>query len=297
MTIPYDLPLWRPPSEGRNFILQVTIGCSYNHCSFCSMYTNKIFRARSLEHIFCDIDVCAREWPQAHRVFLADGDAMSLPTDTLHRILDHLHASLPRLARVSSYATPDNINRKSLEELASLKARKLSLIYLGIESGHTDVLKRIAKGASPRGIARAIQRAQEAELQVSCMVILGLGGREYSERHISATAELVNAAPPTYLSTLQLDLHRASAPGFVPRWERYGRPFQPLNDDECLGEMARLVAGVAPARPIIFRSNHASNALALGGILPRDKESLLRTIALARNAEGDWLRPRSLRGY
>ncbi len=297
MTIRYNLPLWRPPSEGRSFVIQVTLGCSYNHCSFCSMYTNKVFRVRPLEHIFSDIDAGARDWPQAHRVFLADGDAMSLQTESLHRILDHLHDRLPRLARVSSYATPDNINRKSVEALASLKARKLSLIYLGIESGHTDVLKRIAKGASPRGIARAILRASEAGLQVSCMVILGLGGREYSERHIAATAELVNAAPPTYLSTLQLDLHRAEAPGFVPLWERHGRPFQPLNDDECLGEMAHLVAGLAPARPIIFRSNHASNALSLGGILPRDQEAILRTIAQARNAADYWLRPRSLRGY
>ncbi|VBB68996.1 Fe-S oxidoreductase [invertebrate metagenome] len=260
------------------------------------MYAHKEFRARPLENVFNDIDVGARDWPWADRVFLADGDAMVLPTDSLHQILDHLHARLPRLVRVSSYATPDNINRKPVEALAGLKARKLSLIYLGIESGHMDVLKRIAKGASPRGIAKAIHRAHDAGLKVSCMVILGLGGREYSEHHIAATVELVNSAPPTYLSTLQLDLRRAEMPGFMPRWEKYGSRFQPLNDDECLDEMARLVTALEPPHPIIFRSNHASNALSLGGILPKDKEALLSTIALARHS-GSGLRPRSLRGY
>ena len=218
MPIRYDMPLWRPPSEGHNLIVQATIGCSYNHCSFCSMYTSKRFHPRPLEDVRRDIDQGARDWPQADRVFLADGDALVLPTDHLYRILDHLHTRLPHLARVSSYATPDNINRKSVEELAGLKARKLSLIYLGIESGHADVLKRITKGASPGGITRAIQRATAAGLKMSCMVILGLGGRAYSHPHIAATAKLVNAAPPTYLSTLQLDLERAEAPGFLPRW-------------------------------------------------------------------------------
>ncbi len=296
MPIHYNMPLWRPPSEGNNLIIQATLGCSYNHCSFCSMYTDKTFRARPLAEVCRDIDAGARDWPQADRVFLADGDAMVLLTEHLYRILDHLHTRLPGLARVSSYATPDNINRKSVEALAGLRARKLSLVYLGIESGHPDVLKRIAKGASPKGIARAIQRAGEAGVKVSCMVILGLGGREYSEQHIAATAALVNAAPPAYLSTLQLDLYRAEAPGFVPRWEKHGSRFQPLNDGECLDEMAHLIAALDPPRPIIFRSNHASNALPLGGVLPRDRAALLAAIALARDA-GHGVRPRSVRGY
>ncbi|KAF0135500.1 MAG: Fe-S oxidoreductase [Rhodospirillaceae bacterium] len=264
MPIHYNMPLWRPPSEGNNLIIQATLGCSYNHCSFCSMYTDKTFRARPLAEVCRDIDAGARDWPQADRVFLADGDAMVLLTEHLYRILDHLHTRLPGLARVSSYATPDNI--------------------------------RIAKGASPKGIARAIQRAGEAGVKVSCMVILGLGGREYSEQHIAATAALVNAAPPAYLSTLQLDLYRAEAPGFVPRWEKHGSRFQPLNDGECLDEMAHLIAALDPPRPIIFRSNHASNALPLGGVLPRDRAALLAAIALARDA-GHGVRPRSVRGY
>ncbi|MEO5375801.1 MAG: radical SAM protein [Alphaproteobacteria bacterium] len=292
MPIRYDMPLYRPPSEGRNLIIQATLGCSYNHCSFCSNYYTKHFTVRPLEDVFADIDNAARAWPDADRVFLADGDALVLPTDHLHRILDRLHAALPDLARVTSYATPDNINRKSVEELRGLRERKLSLVYLGIESGEGEVLKRIAKGASPGGIGRAINRAREAGVRVSAMVILGLGGREYSERHVDATVALVNQAPPTYLSTLQLDLGRAEAPGFLARW---GKPFQPLDDHAVLGEMHRLVAGIAPAHPIIFRTNHASNALPLRGTLPRDRDAILAVIDQARET-GSGVRPAFLRG-
>jgi radical SAM superfamily enzyme YgiQ (UPF0313 family) len=149
----YDMPLWRPPSEGRNLIVQATIGCSFNRCSFCSMYRSKQFRARSLDEVFADIEKAAGIWPEASRVFLADGDALVLPVEQLHRILDKLAESFPALARVSSYALPANLIKKSAEELESLVARKLSLVYYGIESGSHDILKRITKGASPLAMA------------------------------------------------------------------------------------------------------------------------------------------------
>ena len=144
MPLYYDMPLYRPPSEGRNLIIQATIGCSYNRCTFCSNYWTKTFRARPLDEVFRDIDTAAAEWPDADRVFLADGDALVLPTDHLHRILDRLARALPALTRVTSYATPDNINRKTPEDLASLRGAKLSLLYVGIESGHGEILKRVA---------------------------------------------------------------------------------------------------------------------------------------------------------
>lgn len=292
MPLRYDMPLYRPPSEGRNLIIQATLGCSYNHCSFCSMYISKHFTVRPLAEVFADIAAAAAVWPDADRVFLADGDALMLPADHLHRILDKLHDTFPGLTRVTSYATPDNINRKSIDELKSLRERKYSLVYLGIESGEGEVLKRIAKGASPRGIAKAINRAREAGIRVSSMVILGVGGEELSERHIEATIELVNQAPPTFLSTLQLDLDRAEAPGFLARW---GKPFQPLDDHAIMGEMRRLVAGLNPTSPIVFRSNHASNALPLRGTLPKDRDRILDTIAGAMRT-GYGLRPSFLRG-
>jgi coproporphyrinogen III oxidase-like Fe-S oxidoreductase len=292
MPILYDMPLYRPPSEGNNLIVQATVGCSFNHCTFCSMYFTKDYRARPLAEIFADIDAGARDWPTVHRVFLADGDAMTLPTEHLVEILDYLAARLPNLARVSAYATPKNLNEKSIEEMAALRRKKLNLVYLGIESGATAVLKRIRKGASQDSIAKALARAREAGLKVSATVILGLGGRANWQEHIEGTAELVNREPPTYLSTLQLDLEPAVYARFM---EAQGSGFEFQDDEGILAEQEQLLGLLDPPRPVIFRSNHASNCLPLAGNLPRDKDALLATVAAAR-AGAQPLRPRWIRG-
>jgi len=292
MPILYDMPLYRPPSEGSNLIVQATTGCSYNHCTFCSMYFTKQYRARPLDEVFADIEVAARDWPAAHRVFLADGDALCLPTGQLIEILDHLAARLPNLARVSAYATPKNLNEKDIEELAALREKKLSLVYLGIESGATAVLKRIRKGASQDSIAKALGRAREAGLKVSATVILGLGGRAGWEEHIAGTAALVNREPPAFLSTLQLDLE----PSVFARFTDAQPPGFAFQDDEAiLAEQKRLLSLLDPPHPVIFRSNHASNCLPLAGNLPKDRDALLATVAAAR-AGLQPLRPRWIRG-
>ena len=288
----YDMPLYRPPSEGPNLIIQATLGCSFDGCTFCSMYKTKEYRARPLDDVFADIDEARREWPGAHRVFLADGDALVLPMDNLRRILDRLQAAFPRLARVSAYATPINFRRKSLAELEELKERKLSLVYLGIESGDTGILRRVAKGATAKSMAAALEKAHEAGLKVSATVILGLGGRDRWQEHIDATAELVNRAPPTYLSTLQLWVEQARRGRFL---EKFGEPFADQDDAGILAEQERLIAAIDPPRPIVFRSNHASNCLALAGNLPKDRDRLLAEIAAA-GAGAAPLRPRFLRG-
>lgn len=292
MTVAYDMPLYRPPSEGGNLIVQATIGCSFNHCTFCSMYVTKQYRARPLEQVFADIAEAAQYWPHAHRVFLADGDALTLPTGHLFEILDRLAATFPNLARVSAYATPKNLNEKSIDDLAALRERKLSLVYMGIESGAGAVLKRITKGASQASHARALARARAAGMKVSATVILGLGGKGGWEEHIAGTAELVNLEPPTYLSTLQLDLEPAVYARFMERQEP-GFEFQ--DDDGILAEQERLLRLMDPPRPVIFRSNHASNCLPLAGNLPRDRDALLATVAAAR-AGRQPLRPRWIRG-
>ncbi|MDH3230536.1 MAG: radical SAM protein [Alphaproteobacteria bacterium] len=292
MPILYDMPLYRPPSEGNNLIVQATVGCSFNHCTFCSMYVTKAYRARPLSEIFADIDAGARDWPMTHRVFLADGDAMTLPTGHLIEILDYLAARLPNLARVSAYATPKNLNEKSIEEMAALREKKLNLVYLGIESGATAVLKRIRKGASQDSVVKALGRARAAGLKVSATVILGLGGRAGWEEHIAGTAELVNREPPTYLSTLQLDLEPAVYARFMDA-QAPGFEFQ--DDEGILAEQESLLNLLDPPRPVIFRSNHASNCLPLAGNLPRDKDALLATVAAAR-AGAQPLRPRWIRG-
>lgn len=288
MPLEYDMPLFRPPSEGNNLILQVTLGCSFNRCSFCSMYTSKAYRPRPREDIFADITAAARAWPDAHRVFLADGDALTLPTADLLAICEQLSAAFPDLQRISSYATPSNLLKKSPDELAALRAAKLSVVYVGIESGDPDMLKRIRKGASASGIVEAVTRAKMAGIKVSATVILGLGGEQYWRDHIAGTAAVLNACAPTYVSTLQLFLEPDRIDGFL---SDFGSPFQPRDDAGILEELNTLLDALAPATPVIFRSNHASNALPLAGTLPRDRDRLLEQISMARKTM-QGMRPR-----
>lgn len=288
----YDMPLYRPPSEGENLIIQVTHGCSFNRCSFCSMYRSKQYRMRPWDDLLSDIKHAAARWPDARRLFLADGDALSLPTEVLINILDALPAYLPKLSRISCYATPANILNKRADELSELKGRGLSLLYLGIESGSDLILKKITKGASSRGIRQAMLRADAAGMKVSATVILGLGGKRYWQEHIDATIALLNLAPVTYLSTLQLYLDDTIIDEFL---QKFGEPFEMADDRDMLLEQQRLLQGLNPSRPVIFRSNHASNALALAGNLPRDRERLLHQLQSALDGEHS-LRPHYLRG-
>jgi len=274
----YDMPLYRPPSEGANLIIQATLGCSSNHCTFCSMYKTKSYQARPLDQVFADIEAAARDWPDAHRVFLADGDALTLPMDNLRAILDKLAKTFPRLARVSAYATPKNLIDKSIEDLIALKQGKLSLVYMGIESGSTPVLKRIIKGASQRTHGMALAQASAAGLKVSATVILGLGGRKDWRTHIEGTAELINSTPPNYLSTLQLGLADNVVAEFMAGQDA---DFEMQDDVGILTEQDYLLSLLDPPKPVIFRSNHASNCLPLAGNLPKDAARLRLEVAAA----------------
>ncbi len=291
MPVTYDMPLYRPPSEGNNLIVQATLGCSFNHCTFCSMYKSKSYLSRPLDQVFAEIDILADQFPQGARVFLADGDALALPIDHMAKLLDYLAAKLPRLARVSAYASPKNLLDKTPEELVLLREKGLRLLYLGIESGADLILKRIIKGASQKTHIQAIERARDAGLKISATVILGLGGRKDWETHIEGTAELISQAPPTYLSTLQLMLEDNSYEVFMASQPA---DFQFQDDVGILLEQERLISLINPPRPIIFRSNHASNCLALAGNLPRDRERLLSEIEAVRSGAGK-VRPEFLR--
>lgn len=294
----YDMPLWRPPSEGPNLIIQATLGCSFNACTFCSMYKTKDYQARPLDAVFADIDDAARDWPEAHRVFLADGDALGLDSAHLEAILQRLAEVFPDLQRVSAYATPINLNRKSAAELARLRDGKLTLVYLGVESGADEVLKRVHKG-SASAMASAIDKAAAAGIKVSATVILGLGGTGLSDAHIDATVDLINSHPPKFLSTLQLGLEEDQEAVFRQAFGKGGKaqcgPFSWLDDAAVLGELERLIEGLSPSRAVIFRSNHASNCLPLAGTLPKDKARLLSEIRAARN-DSAVLRPAMRRG-
>ncbi|ATX80415.1 Radical SAM superfamily protein [Mariprofundus aestuarium] len=292
MPLNYHMPLYRPPSEAENLIIQVTLGCSFNRCSFCSMYRSKQYSQRPLEDVIEDIGRAARSAPDARRVFLADGDALSLSTEQLVAILDALHAVFPMLNRVSCYATPANLLGKGADELTLLKQRGLKLLYLGIESGSNLILKKITKGASQRGIAEAMQKASDAGLKVSATVILGLGGKSRWQEHIDGTIELLNRAPVTYFSMLQIYLEDEITAEFR---DKFAEPFEFQEDHAILLEQQRLISGINPPRPVIFRSNHASNALALAGNLPRDRGKILAQLQAALAGQ-EPLRPWCLRG-
>lgn len=294
MTI-YDMPLWRPPSEGPNLIIQATLGCSFNACTFCSMYKTKAYRAKPLDDVCADIDDAAQDWPDAHRVFLADGDALVLESEHLLAILQKLRATFPALARVSCYATPINLNKKSAEELSALKAAGLTLVYLGVESGSDDILKRIRKG-SARTMESALKKADDAGIKVSATVILGLGGKTLWREHIEQTAALINRQPPTYLSTLQLGLDADLEPRFMDAFAKQGGDFVWQDDAGVLDELALLLERLKPPRPVIFRSNHASNCLALAGTLPKDGPRLVAQVH-ASLLDPATRRPRPLRAF
>ncbi|MBL8250373.1 MAG: radical SAM protein [Candidatus Competibacter sp.] len=293
MLIDYDMPLWRPPSEADSFIVQATLGCSFNRCSFCSMYRVKEFSVRSLEAVRDEIQTTAGAYPGVRRVFLADGDALAAPTEQLSEILKALSTAFPRLERVSSYTLPANLLKKSVDELQQLRERGLTLLYYGIETGSADLLKRITKGATPEAMVTGLNKAKAAGLTISATVILGLGGQAYWREHIDATADLVNRVELDYLSTLQLMIDPSIQEEFH---RKFREPFQEQDDRALLVEQARLIERLDPPAPLVFRSNHASNALALAGVLPRDRTTLLAQLELA-TAGGVRLRPAWLRGY
>jgi hypothetical protein len=289
----YDMPLYRPPSEGENLIIQATLGCSFNHCTFCSMYHDKHYMERPLAAVLADIDQAATWWPGARRVFLADGDALALPFNHLQRILTHLAETFPRLTRVSCYALPGNLIKKSVRELTLLRESRLSLLYYGIETGDPPLLKRIRKGATPSVMVEGLAKVAEAGMKVSATVVLGLGGRDGWHSHIDGTAELLKKVPLNYLSTLQLYLEESVRDRFLSRFDP---PFEFQEDQAILLEQYRLLEQLSSLpKPLIFRSNHASNALALAGNLPKDRLRLLSEIQKAQEG-GVGLRPEFLRG-
>ena len=294
--IEYHEPVFRPPAEANSFILQVSLGCSYNRCAFCSMYESKQFKVRSLEEIFADIDAMS-EYQTIRRVFLADGDALVCDTSFLVEILKYLKQTFTKLQRVASYASPYNLLEKSQEELEFLREHGLSLLYYGVESGNHDLLKTIDKPMKPQKMIEGLNKASKANMKLSVTVILGLGGKKLSQEHIEHTAKLINECEHiNYLSTLQLGLTASKKDNFFSRYEKKHGVFEFCSDQEMLQEQKQFVSLLNPKKAIIFRSNHASNALPLKGTLPKDKEALIEVLNEALKDE-TMLKPHFLRGF
>jgi radical SAM superfamily enzyme YgiQ (UPF0313 family) len=293
MEIAYDYPLYRPPSEADSTIFQVTLGCSFNKCSFCNMYRAKEYVERPWEEIKAEIDMAAKFYPDTRRIFLADGDALNLPKDRMIEILKYLRENFPRLQRISCYAMPKNILQKKDDELKEIRTAGLDMLYVGIESGNDIVLKKITKGATYKTIVQACQKAKAHDYVLSCMVILGIGGRTYTKEHISDTAQVLSETSPDYVGALTLHLEEGIHHEFM---DKFGEGFVPLDDLDVLDELERLVANLNPSLPVIFRANHASNVYSIGGTMPEDKEKLLELIKRLKSRP-DLLKPKFLRRF
>jgi len=273
--IHYDQPLYRPPSEADSLIIQVTLGCSHNRCIFCDMYKGKDFLIRPLEAVLEDLDTAIPYAGRISKVFLADGDALGIPTDYLLAILENVNRRFPLVRRISAYANTGNLLKKSGRELELLREAGLGLLYLGAESGSDNLLRRIRKGALKDHHREAILRARAAGMQISVMIITGLGGEEFSREHQEQSADLINQAPPTYLATLSLMISDQARPLFT---EAFPEGFTELDDFQGLEENRGLLSLIETETPVIFRSNHASNALSLKGTLPADRDRLIAQI-------------------
>jgi len=289
----YDYPLYRPPSEANSIIFQVTLGCSFNKCSFCNMYRTKEYSERPWEEIKSEIDLVSKSYPQTEKIFLADGDALNLSTSRLIQILDYLKVNFPNLKRISCYAMPKNLLQKSYDELKLLNSRGLNMFYVGIETGHDIVLKKITKGATAKSIVDACRRAKKSGFILSCMVILGIGGKKYSIEHITQTAKVVSEVSPDFLAALTLILEDGVYDEFM---EKFAEKFEPLDDTSVLEELEILVSKINPSTPMVFRANHASNIYSIGGNLPEDKDKILSLIKSLRG-HPELLKPKVLRRF
>lgn len=279
----YIQPVFRPPSEGRSLIIQVANGCSYNKCTFCEMYTDqqKRFRPKPIEEIETELRDLSKAGYPVKRVFLADGDAMTLSTRRLVDILQMINKYYPDVQRVSSYCLPRNLKKKSVEDLQDLADLGLSLLYVGCESGDNEVLRLVNKGEDYDSSLSALTKIKRAGIKSSVMILNGLGGPELSEQHALNSAKLMNAAQPDYLSTLVVEFPTGSErfeKAFEGRWRKLGKL-------ELFREMQRLLSNLQLDKTI-FRSDHASNYLVLKGILGRDRDKLLSIVNTAINQPG-----------
>ena len=278
MLMNYVEPLFRPPSEARSLILQVTNGCSWNNCTFCEMYTapQKKFSVKTAEEITQELQQIATSIIPVRRVFLADGDAMTLSFRRLKEILLLIRQYLPDVQRVSSYCLPRNLKNKTIEQLIELEQLGLKLMYVGCESGDDLVLEKVAKGEDYQSSLEALTKIKQSGMKSSVMILNGLGGRQYSEQHALNSARLMNETQPEFLSTLVV-----SFPTGMERFQQgFGGDFEPLQQMDLFKEMEILLDTLILEKTV-FRSDHASNYLVLKGTLSRDKDRLLTQVRTA----------------
>jgi len=287
----YEGFIIRPPSEAYSLLLQVTVGCSHNKCTFCGTYRQKKFRIKSLEQIKKDLSE-ARHYENVEKVFLCDGDALIIPQPRLEEILELINLNLPNIERIGTYANTKSVLRKSVDELNKLRELGLKIIYLGVETGNAELLQKIHKGATYEQMVEAAHRVKEAGIMLSVTVLLGLGGIEKSIEHAMDTAKILTDMDPDYAGALTVM--------FVPETELYedylaGRFVLP----DQFGFIRELYLIIANSNftNCYFTSNHASNYLPVKAYLPREKEKILKMISSVIEAKDlSQIRPEYLRG-
>jgi len=267
----YEGNIYRPPSEASSLIVQATVGCTHNACTFCEMYKEKQFRLKPFETILADLQEARRVYRHVERIFFADGDALCMATDKLLRLLHTVQELFPECFRVGVYSRPTQILQKSEEELVCLAKAGLGIAYIGAESGSDEVLRRVNKGETAEESIEAVQKAERAGIRASVTFVLGLGGRELMEKHAVKTGAAISAMGATYVGLLSLML--------TPRMPLYADAadgtFTPLTARETMEELELILSHTNCVQETILRSNHASNWLTLAGVLPQDKGRML----------------------
>lgn len=275
----YKGSIYRPPSEARSYLLQVTYGCTHNKCRFCSMFRDKEFKIRDMKEIVEDLHMARSYFSRVDRVFLCDGDALILSNDRLKEIIDHIFQILPEVERISMYGSPADVLRKTHEELVELREKGVEFIYIGAESGSDKVLRDIEKGATRAEIIEAVKKIEKSGLKASVTFISGLGGKADWREHAIETGRMISEMGASYVGVLTLLLEE-TAPMYQ---DILDGKFQLLSAEEVVLETLLMMEhiNVDEKTPCVFRSNHASNYVALKGDLPRDKEKFLGQLRLA----------------
>lgn len=276
----YEGNIYRPPSEAYSLIIQATIGCSHNKCNFCNMYKDKRFRIRNTNDILEDLKNARSLYKYIKRIFLADGDALIIKTEELLKILEYIRVNIPECERIGTYVSPKSIQTKSLQELKILKNAGLGIAYLGLESGCDEILIKINKGANSYEIIEAGKKIRQAGILLSVTLISGLGGKELWKEHATESAEAINKMKPDFLGLLTLMLE----PGTKLYEEVSKELFQLLTPKEVALETMEFIKNL-DCPGCIFRSNHASNYLALKGTLNKDKNLLIHQLNAAIKGE------------
>ncbi len=278
----YEGSIYRPPSEAYSLLIQVTIGCSHNTCTFCTMFKDKMFRVRPIEEVFEDLEMARRAYPVVEKIFLCDGDALCLSNEKLMRILTRIAELFPECKRVSVYGTARDINRKSDEELKELLDAGMEMIYMGAESGSQAVLDKIHKDVTVREQIDAVKKAERVGIKMSVTFISGLAGLEGWEDHAIATGKMITEMNASYASLLTLMLDPAAP---IMKEIESGE-MTLLTPEQVVGETYLLLENAMPKKSCVFRSNHASNYISLRGNLPEDRQRMLAQLKVAMENTG-----------